>query len=87
MKKVMITTSVTSMVISIITFGIAVAALVLVFFPPNGLNPQAITDINSLYDANAGCMTKFAEAEAKLLAALDPYTECDRSSPIFSLQK
>ena len=76
--------SVTSMVISIIVFGIAVAALVLVFFPPNGLNPQAIKDINNLYDANSACVTRRLEAEADLLRNI-PADKCD-GSPSFGPQ-
>lgn len=87
MKQKILFASVTSMVLSIIVFGIAVAALVLVFFPPNGLNSQAIKDINNLYDANATCVTKGLEIEADLLRML-PEDKCDGSfsPPHFKLK-
>lgn len=58
-------TGVACLVIGVVALGIAIAALVLIFYPPkNKLYDQAASDINSLYDANSNCI----EAEYKLKA-------------------
>ncbi len=74
-------TGVASLVIGVVALGIAIAALVLVFYPPKQtLSEQAASDINSLYDANSGCIHAEYKVKAKELQFLkNKGKECDFS--------
>lgn len=64
-------TGVACLVIGLVALGIAIAALVMVFYPPKQtLYEQAASDINSLYDANSGCIQAEYKVKAKELQFL-----------------